>query len=310
MELERQENIVIICHQAIVRCLYGYFMGLNQEEIPYIKVPLHTLIKLTPRAYGCEEERFPLPIAAVDTHRAKPTKKTGAPPSRAISPPTQTNPGTGRDYFGTNTAAKNSPDLSASKPEKLVSPTKHEPSGLRNAQTADEIIRKDSGPPSHADIAKALQASSSRPRNDLQGYEDFEPSEVIRDLCTDPTGRKNARKLYCPREGCGSCILSEGLSELVVGDGSLLPQDPAAPFQPDPMPASGDEKGIYYWHVAGSPFAFDNIGFTRNAVEAGPGKPKLKWLICAECDLGPLGYCYERGKEAWVGVGRVKYASK
>ncbi|KAL1412751.1 Fructose-2,6-bisphosphatase [Vanrija albida] len=74
MELERQENILIIGHQAIIRCLYAYFMGLSQEELPYIKVPLHTLIKISPRAYGCLEERFALPIAAVDTHRSKPSK--------------------------------------------------------------------------------------------------------------------------------------------------------------------------------------------------------------------------------------------
>lgn len=29
----------------------------------------HTVIKLTPKAYGCDEERFVLPIEAVDTSR-------------------------------------------------------------------------------------------------------------------------------------------------------------------------------------------------------------------------------------------------
>ncbi|KAF8207114.1 fructose-2,6-bisphosphatase [Mycena galopus ATCC 62051] len=72
MELERQGNILIIGHQAILRCLYAYFHHLPQDDLPYIKVPLHTLIKLTPRAYGCEEERYAVPISAVDTHRAKP----------------------------------------------------------------------------------------------------------------------------------------------------------------------------------------------------------------------------------------------
>ena len=36
-----------------------------------MKVPLHTLIKLTPVAYGCEVEMIPFKIAAVDTHRPK-----------------------------------------------------------------------------------------------------------------------------------------------------------------------------------------------------------------------------------------------
>ena len=60
--------------------LDAYFMKLSHDQLPYVKVPLHTLIKLTPRAYACEEERFPADIAAVDTHRDRgsgpPTPKT------------------------------------------------------------------------------------------------------------------------------------------------------------------------------------------------------------------------------------------
>ncbi|ORX95444.1 bifunctional 6-phosphofructo-2-kinase/fructose-2,6-bisphosphate 2-phosphatase [Basidiobolus meristosporus CBS 931.73] len=72
MELERQHNILIIGHQAIVRCLYAYFLNYSHEDLPYIKIPLHTVIKLTPRAYGCDVEYFKLDIEAVDTHRPKP----------------------------------------------------------------------------------------------------------------------------------------------------------------------------------------------------------------------------------------------
>ncbi|KAG8182974.1 hypothetical protein JTE90_013425 [Oedothorax gibbosus] len=42
------------------------------KELPYLRVPLHAVIKLTPVAYGCEMELFQLPIEAVDTHREKP----------------------------------------------------------------------------------------------------------------------------------------------------------------------------------------------------------------------------------------------
>ncbi|GAA5951825.1 hypothetical protein JCM3765_003128 [Sporobolomyces pararoseus] len=72
LELERQENILVVCHQAVLRCLYAYFHNLPQEDLPYIKIPLHTVIKLTPKAYGCDEERFTLPIEAVDTTRPRP----------------------------------------------------------------------------------------------------------------------------------------------------------------------------------------------------------------------------------------------
>jgi hypothetical protein len=36
---------------------------------------------------------------------------------------------------------------------------------------------------------------------------------------------------------------------------------------------------------------------------------KVKWLICAECDLGPVGWGFEGGKEAWVALDRVRYGA-
>lgn len=72
MELERVENILIISHQAIIRVILAYFLDKKAEEMPYIQVPLHTLIKLTPKAYECGFEVYPLPIPAVDTFRPKP----------------------------------------------------------------------------------------------------------------------------------------------------------------------------------------------------------------------------------------------
>lgn len=77
MDLERQDNVLIIGHQAILRCLYAYFMNHSFERLPYLKIPLHTVIQLTPGAYTCEEKRFKVDIEAVDTHRPKP--KAGSP---------------------------------------------------------------------------------------------------------------------------------------------------------------------------------------------------------------------------------------
>lgn len=71
MELERSEDILIVTHQAVLRCVYAYFMKKTQEESPWMAVPLHKLIKLTPRAYGTEEEFYDAEIPAVSTWRAK-----------------------------------------------------------------------------------------------------------------------------------------------------------------------------------------------------------------------------------------------
>ena len=75
MELERKENVVVVGHQvrssniftaspnifptiqAVLRCLLGYFLEVPEDKMPYIEVPLHTVIKLTPVAYGCKVRR-------------------------------------------------------------------------------------------------------------------------------------------------------------------------------------------------------------------------------------------------------------
>ncbi|KAL8164279.1 UNVERIFIED_CONTAM: hypothetical protein K2H54_048485 [Gekko kuhli] len=86
MELERQENVLVVCHQAVMRCLLAYFLDKSAEELPYLKCPLHTVLKLTPVAYGCEVESIFLNIEAVNTHRERPEhlsyQASQAPPYR------------------------------------------------------------------------------------------------------------------------------------------------------------------------------------------------------------------------------------
>uniref|UniRef100_A0A915BHI3 6-phosphofructo-2-kinase domain-containing protein n=1 Tax=Parascaris univalens TaxID=6257 RepID=A0A915BHI3_PARUN len=54
MELERQTNVLLVSHQAVLRCILAYFDERPLDLLPFINMPLHTLIKLTPIAYGCE----------------------------------------------------------------------------------------------------------------------------------------------------------------------------------------------------------------------------------------------------------------
>ncbi|KAK5584745.1 hypothetical protein RB653_006362 [Dictyostelium firmibasis] len=61
LELERTKSpVLIVSHQATLRCLYSYLKGRVKEECPFINIPLHTLIQLSPKAYGCEETAFKL----------------------------------------------------------------------------------------------------------------------------------------------------------------------------------------------------------------------------------------------------------
>jgi len=61
MEIERRrEPLVVVAHQAVLRVLYGYFTNAPADRIPHLEIPLHTLIELTPIAYGAEEIRTEL----------------------------------------------------------------------------------------------------------------------------------------------------------------------------------------------------------------------------------------------------------
>lgn len=61
IEIERRRApLLIVAHQAVVRLLYAYIMGIPPQQAPHLAMPLHTLIQLTPHAYGCEESRTEL----------------------------------------------------------------------------------------------------------------------------------------------------------------------------------------------------------------------------------------------------------
>jgi broad specificity phosphatase PhoE len=59
--LERVDSpALVIAHQAVLRALYSYIVGRPAAECPHLPIPLHTVIELTPTAYGCDEQRIPL----------------------------------------------------------------------------------------------------------------------------------------------------------------------------------------------------------------------------------------------------------
>jgi broad specificity phosphatase PhoE/adenylylsulfate kinase-like enzyme len=61
IEIERHEHpILVISHQGVLRALYAYLMDTPPRECPHLPMPLHTVLELSPSAYGCTERRFPL----------------------------------------------------------------------------------------------------------------------------------------------------------------------------------------------------------------------------------------------------------
>lgn len=71
-ELQRSDNILVVSHQAVLRCIIGFFMDKKPEELPYMEVPLHTIIRATSHGYNYKLEFYKLPIECVNTTRVKP----------------------------------------------------------------------------------------------------------------------------------------------------------------------------------------------------------------------------------------------
>jgi len=61
LHMQRHKDpVLIVAHQAVLRVVYTYFMGLPRDQATKKPIPLNTVIKLTPHAYHTKEERFVL----------------------------------------------------------------------------------------------------------------------------------------------------------------------------------------------------------------------------------------------------------
>ncbi|KAJ4483043.1 Mss4-like protein [Lentinula edodes] len=152
---------------------------------------------------------------------------------------------------------------------------------------------------------EALQGSSSKPRPNPHPLSSFEHGII--DVSESADGEKiNKYDLLCPRAECGSVILKRGAAALKERE---KPSDiPTHPLLPQLPSAS---EFTQWWLITPDPMQFENVGFSRpvESLSLSPSGRKLKLLICAECDLGPLGWSEEGGSEFWLVCSRVGYRS-
>lgn len=73
--LRTEDNVMVVAHQAVLRCLLGALLDKDSAELPYIHAPLHTIIRLSFTAGDCQMDFIPLDVECVDTHRKKPEVK-------------------------------------------------------------------------------------------------------------------------------------------------------------------------------------------------------------------------------------------
>ncbi|KAI5117345.1 hypothetical protein M0805_006244 [Coniferiporia weirii] len=159
-------------------------------------------------------------------------------------------------------------------------------------------------------VIEAMQASSSegsrRGRPTARSFADFASvDEVVSPDSSAANARVNKYDLLCPRLGCGSIILKGGVGRLIEKDIiQIEPSEKAPVALLAPLPPVG--QAVHCWLVQPTPMAFENIGFSRPVAQASENA-KTKLLSCADCDLGPLGWCFEGGREFWLVCTRVGY---
>ncbi|KAJ7771917.1 Mss4-like protein [Mycena maculata] len=114
----------------------------------------------------------------------------------------------------------------------------------------------------------------------------------------------NKWDLLCPR--CGSLILRTGVGKLVEKPSVQMEPATRSPTLIALLPSLPEPPALVsWWLVAPSPMEFENIGFSKS-LSSGDGA-QMKLLICAECDLGPLGWSEVGGSEFWLACSRVGY---
>ncbi|CAM0135328.1 hypothetical protein VKS41_000084 [Umbelopsis sp. WA50703] len=114
-------------------------------------------------------------------------------------------------------------------------------------------------------------------------------SSPLTDL-VDSSNNTNLYDVLCARDQCNCLVLRKGAATLVK-------RDPIKPIDDKDVPSVNE----YFWHVSDM-MHFDNVGFSKTVGET-------KFLSCADCDIGPIGYhiISDQPKEYLIGVDCASY---
>ncbi|KAI9322864.1 Mss4-like protein [Dichotomocladium elegans] len=122
----------------------------------------------------------------------------------------------------------------------------------------------------------------------------------------DPNTGKNRGDIFCPIARCRCLVIRKGAAELIeCADNKLaLPETVLSgiPIDEEQQRAAENEKAeIYFWKL-GNMMDFENVGFSKTV-------DTVKYLSCADCDVGPIGYhdTASNPKKFLVSVSRARY---
>ncbi|XP_005988447.1 guanine nucleotide exchange factor MSS4 [Latimeria chalumnae] len=108
---------------------------------------------------------------------------------------------------------------------------------------------------------------------------------------------RNSRAVLCQR--CGSKVLSAGSALLATKQLFLPSMKKSSALSSGGSGVDGEELQEHW--LVDDMFTFENVGFTKDV-------GNIKYLICADCEVGPIGWhCLEDKKSFYVALDRVKH---
>ena len=105
--------------------------------------------------------------------------------------------------------------------------------------------------------------------------------------------KRNVKNVICTR--CPSKILTPGSAKFEEVDFELHAMKKKNASDSD---FSKDKINQYY--MVDDMFTFENIGFS-NQVD------NVKYLICADCEIGPVGWHDVNSKKSYIALPRIKH---
>ncbi|KAI9493704.1 Mss4-like protein [Zychaea mexicana] len=116
----------------------------------------------------------------------------------------------------------------------------------------------------------------------------------------EPDTSRNAADILCPLDKCKCLVIKKGAAVLVERDGAKLelPESVLGSNLSEQLQGSAETQ---FWRL-GNMMDFENVGFSKT-VDA------VKYLSCADCDVGPIGYhdTKESPSEFLISIRRARY---
>ncbi|XP_076124019.1 guanine nucleotide exchange factor MSS4 [Alosa pseudoharengus] len=109
---------------------------------------------------------------------------------------------------------------------------------------------------------------------------------------------KNVKSVLCQR--CGSKVLCPGSAQFAERELFLPSMRKKTNITQSEGSVDGDTLTDHW--VVDDMYTFENVGFTKDV-------GRIKYLICADCEIGPIGWhCLDDKKSFYVALERVNHA--